>query len=732
MEELNNSMSTLNNLEMCEKESPDRKKSSSHSQEGARSESRGISLFPMKHLNEAIARARDRFFSIQSAEGYWVFELEADVTIPSEYILLQRFLGREMEPGLKERLGVYLRQRQLPDGGWPLFEAGGADISASVKAYFALKQLGDSPDAPHMVRARTLILSLGGAARVNVFTRITLALFGQLDWRTTPAMPIEIMLLPRWFFFHLDKVSYWSRTVIVPLLILYAKRPVCRLRPEEGVRELFVDAPEKLHQLDRFVSGNIRKNLFLLLDRVLKRTDRFMPGSSREKAIRIAESWTRERMQGEGGVGAIFPAMANAVMALKVLGYPDDDPDVVRGIKSVDDLLVDRCSHDPEQPRFLPIAGGLNCSAAPKLEFSPGIGAGISRSGSMCQPCHSPIWDTCLSLSAMLEAGVATDHSAVSRAVDWLFEKQIFVKGDWSRRAPGLEGGGWAFQFENSLYPDVDDTPMVLMALLRAGAHEQDKYRDKIAKAANWVIGMQSSDGGWGAFDIDNNYLYLNDIPFADHGALLDPSTSDLTGRCIELLSMLGFKKDFPPIARGLEFLRSEQEEFGGWFGRWGVNYIYGTWSVLMGLRQAGEDLSQPYIRKAADWLKSCQNADNGWGETCYSYDNPSYAGQGVSTPSQTAWALLGLMAAGEVNSSAVQRGINYLISNQDSQGIWEEKLFTGTGFPKVFYLRYHGYGQYFPLWALGVYRRLRSGRPMREDEVSRSAIPDLHLPAAN
>jgi len=648
------------------------------------------SLFTMERLDEAISKARDRILSLQNAGGYWRFDLEADTTITSEYILLQRFLGKKVSPELKERVANYLRRRQLQEGGWPLYEGGIADISVSVKAYFALKILGESDQSPHMVKARKVILSLGGAAKVNVFTRITLALFGQIPWHTPPAMPIEIMLLPKWFFFHLHKVSYWSRTVIVPLLILYAKRAVCYLRPEESVPELFQEPADKLCHLDHFVPGNLRKNLFLLLDRLLKAIDRYMPHPTRKKAMRLAEQWTLKRMQGEGGIGGIFPAMANAAMALKVLGYSEEHPDLARGIKALDELMVTRGEE------------------------------------AFCQPCNSPIWDSSLSLSALIEAGLSPGENIVKSAIDWLFKQQIFVRGDWSYWAPKLEPGGWAFQFENALFPDVDDTSMVLMAMARAGILNKSEYKEKIAKAVNWIIGMQSSDGGWAAFDIDNNHLYLNDIPFADHGALLDPSTSDLTARCVELLAMFGYGRDFSPIARAIQFLRKEQEECGAWFGRWGVNYIYGTWSVLAALRQLGEDMSRPYIRRAVQWMKSCQNPDNGWGETCGTYRDPSLAGKGESTASQTAWALLALMAAGEVNSSAVQRGIYYLISTQNDQGGWEEKLFTGTGFPKVFYLCYHGYCQYFPLWALGVYRRLRRGKKTRQGEVRLQSPADL------
>ncbi|WP_414645063.1 squalene--hopene cyclase [Candidatus Deferrimicrobium sp.] len=647
-------------------------------------------------LDDAIREELARFLSIRNPDGYWVFDLEADATIPAEYLLLHRFLGRAIDPGRRERIARSIRRSQLPDGGWPLYRDGAPDVSASVKAYFALKLAGDPPDAPHMTEARRRILDLGGAEKANVFTRITLALFGQIPWRTVPAIPVEIMHLPRWFFFHLDKVSYWSRTVMVPLFILCTKRPVCALAAEEGVPELFAKPPGSLRHLDRYVPGRTRKNAFILLDRLLKRVDPFMPRVSRERAIRLAERWTRDRMQGEGGIGAIFPAMANAVMALKILGYSPDDPDYARGLKSLDGLVLERGDE------------------------------------LLCQPCHSPVWDTCLTLCTVLEAGLPRGHAAVRAAVEWLFERQVFVRGDWARRAPRLEPGAWAFQFENVFYPDVDDTAKVVIALIRAGVLENGKQRENLAAAVNWVAGMQSADGGWGAFDVDNNFLYLNDIPFADHGALLDPSTADVTARCVEMFSLLGYRRDFPPVARALRFLEKEQEACGAWFGRWGVNYIYGTWSVLIALRQAGEDMSRPHVVKAVQWLKSCQNPDGGWGESCRSYDDPSLAGLGTSTPSQTSWALLGLMAAGQADSEAVRRGIRYLLDGRNAGGGWDETLYTGTGFPKVFYLRYHGYASFFPLWALGAYRRIVSSGKFLEDEVRRDEPPHgLRLQAA-
>ncbi len=680
------------------------------------------------NLNGVAEASATLLASRQKEDGHWVFDLEADVTIPAEYVMLHRFIGRSLSPGMEPRLSSYLLERQLPDGGWPLYAVdGNANISASVKAYFALKLLGHDKNAPHMVRARQLILALGGAAKCNVFTRITLALFGQVPWHTPPAMPIEIMLLPRWFFFHLSKISYWSRTVIVPLLILYARQPVCRLKYNEGIAELFTTPPDMLGHLDGFRPRAWRKNAFIMLDRVLKRTMHLIPERIGKRALDEAERWTRARMKGDGGIGAIYPAMANAVMALKTLGCDERDPDYLRGLQAVDNLLI----HGKLEAAALPADGSgplctvVDASSSVAPELYP---ASISQSAenlefSFCQPCNSPVWDTCLSLTALSESNPGSDGYSADRAMEWLFSQQICTPGDWSDGCPGLECGGWAFQYENALYPDVDDTSKVLMSLFRAGALERVEYREKIAKAVRWVLGMQSSDGGWGAFDVDNNYLHLNDIPFADHGALLDPSTADLTGRCIEMLGMLGFGPDYPPIARGIAYLRREQEPFGGWFGRWGVNYIYGTWSVLSGLRMAGEDMASPYVRKAVEWLVSCRNGDGGWGETCASYEDPSLAGSGASTASQTAWALLALLAAGEADHAAVKSGIRYLAETYDNG--WDERHFTGTGFPRVFYLRYHGYSLFFPVWALGVYRRHANGAPTTQEKARATYVKE-------
>lgn len=644
-------------------------------------------------LSKTILQSGTALLERQYAGGFWRFDLEADVTIPSEYLFLQYFLDC-VDHERESRLADYIESRQLDDGSWPLYECGPGNISATVKAYFALKLAGRDPASEKLKQAREWILAHGGAENANVFTRITLAIFGQMPWHTAPAMPSEMIWLPKWFFFNLNRVSYWSRCVIFPLLILFAKRPVHTLKPEQQIKELFIKDPACLKHIDKFDRRFLR-NCFILIDRCLKVFEKFIPTWLRTISIRKIEDWTRDHMRGEGGIGAIFPAMANAVMALHVLGYDRNDPDMARGLQAIEDLVLE----NPDE--------------------------------TYVQPCVSPIWDTCLTISALSENGISGDHDAITTAVDWLFDKQVFVRGDWSSRARDLDCGGWAFQFENEFYPDVDDTSMVVMAMLRAGVQKNTAKARRMAMAVNWVIGMQNSDGGWGAFDIDNHFEYLNNIPFADHGALVDPSTADLTGRCIEMLAMLGYDRNFPPIARGLEFLRRDQNESGAWYGRWGVNYIYGTWAVLVGLGALGEDPNQAYIQKAIHWLKSIQNSDGGWGESCNSYEDPSMLGIGESTASQTAWALLGLMAVGEINSECIERGVQYLVRNYEGNDGWRESPYTGTGFPRVFYLRYHGYSHYFPLWALGVYRNMKNDLATRQEIICRDGPIDLGpLPA--
>jgi squalene-hopene/tetraprenyl-beta-curcumene cyclase len=623
-------------------------------------------------LDEAISRASESLVALQHPDGHWVFELEADVTIPSEFILLQHYFGR-IEPALQSRIAEYIRETQGADGGWPLFHGGALDVSASVKAYFALKAAGDPVDAPHMEQARSAILARGGARRCNVFTRILLALFGEVPWRAVPVMPVEIMLLPNWSPFHIAKVSYWSRTVLVPLLVVMALRPRARNPLGITIGELFREPPETVKDWIGGPTSSPLSVAFGMLDRLLRVAEPFFPADPRRRAIDKAVTFVTERLNGEDGLGGIFPAIANAAMMYDCLGYGPDHPGYASALTSLRKLLV------------------------------------LDGERNYCQPCLSPVWDTALACHALMEVEDARLEATIRPAMDWLETKQVLeVVGDWAEARPGLRPGGWAFQFENPYYPDLDDTAAVALALDRFGSA---RYRTAIDRAAEWVVGMQSRGGGWGSFDADNTHFYLNHIPFADHGALLDPPTADVSGRCLSFLTQIGYGPDHPAVAGAISYLRSEQEPDGSWFGRWGTNYIYGTWSVLTAFNSAGVPGDAPEVRRAVDWLLSRQHKDGGWGEGGESYAPGAPHGEAAySTSSQTSWALLALMAAGEVGHPAVARGIAYLVGSQDEEGNWDEPWYTAVGFPRVFYLRYHGYRAFFPLWALARYRRLSRG----------------------
>jgi squalene-hopene/tetraprenyl-beta-curcumene cyclase len=640
---------------------------------GARSVQRARQPAPLSEraaLEAALEAARAALIGLQSESGYWVFELEADCTIPAEYIMMMHFLD-EIDAGLQAKLAVYLRARQADHGGWPLYYGGALDMSCTVKAYFALKLAGDTPEALHMVRARAAILERGGAARCNVFTRIALALFGQMPWRAVPYIPVEIMLLPRWFPFHLDKVSYWSRTVMVPLLILCTQRARARNPHQVNISELFTVPPERERRYFRLPpdrSGPLAK-AFLLLDHVVRWIDPLIPQAMRARATRRAEEWMLERLNGEGGLGAIFPAMVNALEAMVIRGYASDDPRRVTAKHAIEKLLV------------------------------------IEESSAYCQPCVSPIWDSALAVLAMLEEGGGAATASADRAIEWILTKQLLDEpGDWQVQRPGLPGGGWAFQYENSYYPDLDDTAAIAWAMCRAGGIE--RYGERLERALNWLIGMQSENGGFGSFDADNTHYNLNYIPFADHGALLDPPTSDVTARVVTALAAAGRPQDRAAMERAIGFLRAEQEPDGSWFGRWGTNYIYGTWSVLMALAEAGIGPDDEAVQRAVGWLEARQNTDGGWGESNDSYLRPPRPGERTaSNPFQSAWALLALLAAGAGRADAVQGGIEYLCRTQRAEGLWSDPGFTAPGFPRVFYLKYHGYCAYFPCWALAAYR---------------------------
>jgi len=629
-------------------------------------------------LEGAISAATEALVSMQRDDGHWVFELEADATIPAEYVLMRHYLGEPVDRALEAGVANYLRRIQGEHGGWPLFHGGEFDMSASVKAYFALKMIGEDLASPHMARARNAIRDRGGAARCNVFTRATLALFGVVSWRAVPVMPVEIMLLPRWFPFHLDKISYWARTVIAPLLVLGALKPRARNPLQISVEELFLEPPLNTGPLARAPHQNpLWFQFFRGVDAILRRTAPYFPGSSHNRAIDAAVAFVTERLNGEEGLGAIFPAMVNSVLMYDALGFSHAHPNYVAARRAIDRLLV------------------------------------VGPTETYCQPCVSPVWDTALACHALLETGAPLALKAAGAGLNWLKPLQVLdCVGDWGAQRPQVRPGGWAFQYANPYYPDLDDTAVVVMAMQRAQrASGETTFDVAIARGREWLLGLQSADGGWGAFDADNNHAYLNNIPFSDHGAMLDPPTEDVTARCVSMLAQLGGDAESSAaMKRGLEFLSRTQLADGSWYGRWGMNYIYGTWSALSALNMVGFDREAPEIARATRWLASIQNADGGWGEGGASYEL-SYSGHSPapSTASQTSWALLGLMAAGAINSECVARGIGYLLRTQNASGLWDEERFTATGFPRVFYLRYHGYAKFFPLWAIARYRNLKA-----------------------
>lgn len=626
-------------------------------------------------LAGTVAKARTALLNLQHKDGYWCWPLEADCTIPAEYILMMHFMD-EIDLALETKLANFIRARQVSEhGGWSLYYAGGFDMSCSVKSYYALRLAGDSAEAPHMLRACEAILANGGAARANVFTRLMLAMYQQIPWRGVPFVPAEIMLLPRWFPFHLSKIAYWSRTVTVPLSILCTLKARAVNPRKIGIQELFTVPPEQ--EKHYFPVRTFFNRVLLYVERLGSMLEPLIPSFIRRKALRQAEQWTVERLNGKDGIGAIFPAMVNAYEALSLLSYEYDHPQRKACRQALRNLIVE----EGEQ--------------------------------AWCQPCVSPVWDTVLACLALQEDRQHTNSEPVRRALDWLVPLQVLDEpGDWRDQHPDLPGGGWAFQYANPHYPDLDDTAAAAWALQQADA---DRYQQSLQRAADWLAGMQSSNGGFAAFDSDNTHYHLNEIPFADHGALLDPPSSDVTARCVGFLALHGQARHQLAVTRGLAYLFDEQEASGAWFGRWGSNYIYGTWSVLEALQLAKVDRDHAAVRRAVQWLKSVQRPDGGWGESNDSYSDPRLAGQmQESTSFQTAWALLGLMAAGEAaDSQAVRDGISYLIATQQIDGLWQEPWFTAPGFPKVFYLKYHGYSKYFPLWALNRYGTLTNQSSM-------------------
>lgn len=680
-----------------------------------------------QRLSGAIARTRDYLLKHQDVEGFWVGELEGDTILESEYILLLAYLGKGQSE-IARRAARYILSKQLPGGGWAIYPGGPLEISASVKAYLALKITGTSPDAPAMQAACRAIRAVGGAERVNSFTRYYFALLGILSYEQCPAVPPEIILLPPWAPFNIYEMSAWSRTILIPLSLLWAFKPKHQLPAEHGIRELFLKSPEELPasmgssaQLDALKKKTWVNwtAVFNGLDRVLKVVERLRLRPLRKTAIRRAAEWMQARFEDSDGLGAIFPPIIWSVVGLKCLGHSDDSPDVQRALRELDKLMI----HEDDTTRL--------------------------------EPCKSPVWDTAIATIALRESGLPAEHPAITSSVHWLLSKEVRTQGDWSVRRPAAEPAGWFFEFENAYYPDVDDTSMVVMALTRClpeshrshwslefassgarsatagGQVEQSAVLTRsnyegvgavaeietmrpllaaIGRGARWIAAMQNRDGGWGAFDNNNDREIFTRVPFADHNAMIDPSTADLTSRMLEMYAGLGMTSDTPLAQRALAFLWREQEPDHCWFGRWGVNYIYGTWQTIVGLVAIGMPASHERVRNAARWLKSVQQECGGWGETPASYDDPKLRGQGAPTASQTAWAIMGLLAAGEAHSPEVEAGLRFLLDTQQEDGVWQEPEFTGTGFPKVFYLKYHLYRIYFPLMALSRAARLRYG----------------------
>jgi squalene-hopene/tetraprenyl-beta-curcumene cyclase len=630
----------------------------------------------------ALAGARDWLLARQDARGFWCGELEGDTTLESYLILIEAFFGR-LSTAKTDGLARTIRGEALPDGGWPQYAGGPPDLSVSCLSYFALKVAGDDAAAPHMRAARAAIARLGGAGRANSYTRHHFALFGQVPWDDVPAIPPEMMFLPGRAPFSVYDMSSWSRTIFVPLSILYGKRAVCPVPPERGVSELLRDAAAAGAPPPPPTRTRLWAALFESGDRAVKRAER-LPGSAhvRRVALERAAAWMIERLAASDGLSAILPAMANSVLALKVLGYAETDPLLRENLGHLDDLILSDGGND---------AGELRV-----------------------QPCVSPVWDTVLASYALSWADLPPDHDALARAAAWLVEKQTRVPGDWARRNPAPPGG-WFFEHRNPFYPDVDDTCMALMVLRRARAGGVDARAQEacVERGLAWMLGMQNDDGGFASFDRGNDKEWLTHIPFADHNAMIDPSTADITGRVLECLAHFptygGGPGASPVVARAVEFLKRDQETDGSWYGRWGVNHIYGTWQALRGLAAVGEDRESPCVRRAVSWLQSRQNADGGWGESIASYTDPEQRGVGASTPSQTAWAVMGLVAGAGPHDRAVERGVHWLIERQDAAGTWEQALWTGTGFPKVFYLNYHLYRHTFPLMALAQYRAARA-----------------------
>ncbi|MEH2404563.1 squalene--hopene cyclase [Nostoc sp.] len=624
----------------------------------------------VNQVAEAIAASQQYLLSIQNPAGYWWAELESNVTITAEVVLLHKIWGTDQARPL-HKVEAYLRQQQREHGGWELYYGDGGELSTSVEAYMALRLLGVPATDPAMIRAQAFILQRGGISKTRIFTKLHLALIGCYNWRGIPSLPPWIMLLPKAFPVNIYEMSSWARSSTVPLLIVCDRKPVFITNPTINLDQLYVEGVEQVRwELPQ--SGDWT-DLFLTLDHGFKLAESLNLIPLRQEGIKAAEKWILERQEATGDWGGIIPAMLNSMLALRCLDYHPNDPIVERGLQAIDNFVIE------------------------------------TKDSYRVQPCISPVWDTAWAMRALVESGFAPDHPAVVKAGEWLLQKQILDYGDWAVKNRQGKPGAWAFEFENRFYPDVDDSAVVVMALHIAKLPNEEIKQAAIARALNWIASMQCKPGGWAAFDLDNDQDWLNSIPYGDLKAMIDPNTADVTARVVEMLGACNLSIDSYNLERSLSYLLHEQETEGCWFGRWGVNYIYGTSGVLSALALIYPQRHKLSIERGAAWLVGCQNPDGGWGETCRTYDDPSLKGKGNSTASQTAWALIGLLAAGEATGKlaleAIEWGIGYLVTTQQPDGTWYEADFTGTGFPCHFYLKYHMYQQYFPLIALGRYQ---------------------------
>jgi len=626
-------------------------------------------------ISAAIRRAQENLLQQQHPDGHWCGELIVDSTLCSDFVLFMHWFG-EVEHELQQRCVRHILKRQLPNGGWNNYYGGPSEINASVKAYFALKLAGCSPELPFMRDARATIMRLGGIPHMNTFSKLYLALLGQFPWKYLPTIPVEMVLLPSWAPFHIYKMSSWSRAMLVPLAVINHFKPTRVLPGDKQLHELYpLGTEHKDFRLPRDQRFFTWRNFFLTVDDVLKFLHPLNFRPMRQRALQEAERWILERIgEGSDGLATVFPAMLNCLIALRVLGYTKNNPVYAKAAKNFAGLFVD----DPEDFRI--------------------------------QPCLSPVWDTAINIISLAESGLDPDHPRLQSAARWLIDREVRIRGDWAVNNPHPEASGWSFEYNNIHYPDTDDTAMVLMALRLVQPENRESLQPLFERALAWQLSFQCANGGWAAFDKEVTTPWLEDMPFADHNAILDPTCSDLTARTLELLGYIDFDAKDERVRTAIQYLIDTQDDDGSWYGRWGVNYIYGTWQVLRGLRAIGQDMTQDWILRGRDWLESCQNSDGGWGETCATYENPATKGIGPSTASQTAWAVMGICACGDLDRSSIQRGLRFLLGSQKPDGSWEEPQITGTGFPGVFYLKYDMYRQNFPLLALATYVNYRSG----------------------